>query len=220
MIYSIYKVTNKITDKVYIGFTCDLTRRISEHKRKYSKINYIFYHSIRKHGWENFIWETIYQSKDKDHALMMEQHFIEHHRSYVGFDDCVGYNTSLGGEGNYGEKKNSKKKEFAFKHDGNIVTGINLYKFCTENSLGYSSMKEVLRGERKSYKGYTNINDNFIPRAERIYKLYNTLTNEVETFSNIAQFSIDNNLNRTRVTCLLQGKAKSHRHYLSINTFI
>jgi group I intron endonuclease len=93
-IYSIYKLTNQLTGKVYIGFDSKPVYRQKQHQYKHKKINTKFYRSIRKYGWENFTWEVIYQSKDGEHCLnIMEPYFINHYNSLI-----EGYNTTIGGE--------------------------------------------------------------------------------------------------------------------------
>jgi group I intron endonuclease len=102
-IYSIYKVTNLVNGKIYIGYDSDWPTRISQHRGIYKRTDYAFYYAIRKYGWDNFCWECIYQSKDEYHTKnVMETYFIEYYRSYVGFDDCNGYNMTLGGDGTSG----------------------------------------------------------------------------------------------------------------------
>lgn len=102
-IYSIYKVTNLINGKIYIGFDSNWPARISTHRSKIAKLNRPFYNALHKYGWDNFLWEVIYQSKDGDHTLsVMENYFITEYRSYIGFEDCNGYNLTLGGEGSSG----------------------------------------------------------------------------------------------------------------------
>ena len=111
-IYTIYKAINLINDKVYIGFTSAWPNRINGHNydRKYGVTDHKpFYKAINKHGWENFIWEAIYQSKDLNHTLNeMEPHFIDEYRSWVGFSDCNGYNVTRGGEGTFGCVRSEK----------------------------------------------------------------------------------------------------------------
>jgi group I intron endonuclease len=96
-VYTIYKATNIVNNKVYIGFTSlTLDERSSRHRANSSNNeNTKFYKSIRKYGWNNFIWEIIYQSLNYEHTLNeMERHFIEEYNSYKD-----GYNSTLGGEG-------------------------------------------------------------------------------------------------------------------------
>jgi len=107
--YTIYRARNAVNDKVYIGFTSRWPNRISGHDydRRYNKSdNKAFYNAIKKYGWDNFVWEAIYQSKDYEHTLkVMESHFINEHRSWVGFENSNGYNITKGGEGTTGWKK-------------------------------------------------------------------------------------------------------------------
>jgi len=106
-IYSIYKVTNTINGKVYIGFDSNWPRRKNVHKHNYNKLNYRFYKAIRKYGWNNFEWSLLFQSKDKDYTLKtMEPYFIIEYNSYKN-----GYNSTLGGEGIFGFSRKQSKEE-------------------------------------------------------------------------------------------------------------
>lgn len=99
--YSIYKVTNKINQKVYIGFSKDWKARKRRHKSIYTTHQSKFYTALKTHGWENFIWEEIYCSLDKDHCFRtMEQFFIEEYDSIKN-----GYNITEGGCGTLGSTK-------------------------------------------------------------------------------------------------------------------
>lgn len=109
IIYTIYKVTNKINNKVYIGFTSNYFARIKQHKKCLTQKTYKskFHSAIRKYGWDNFHWEILYQSKDKEHCFDIEKYFILENKSYT---KC-GYNMSLGGEGNLGFTHSEKTKQ-------------------------------------------------------------------------------------------------------------
>lgn len=92
----IYKATNKINGKSYIGQTLyPLNVRISQHKheanRKYK--NSHFYKAIRKYGIENFEWRTLgrYSIEELNN---IEIKTIE---KYDAFDK--GYNLTVGGDG-------------------------------------------------------------------------------------------------------------------------
>ena len=94
-VYSIYRATNTINGKVYIGFDSNWPKRKSEHKTVSKHAQFKFYNAIRKHGWDNFVWDIIYQSLDHDHCLdVMEQYFIDQYDSI-----CNGYNSTRGGAG-------------------------------------------------------------------------------------------------------------------------
>jgi len=115
VIYSIYKATNKVNNKVYIGFDYNWPSRKQTHfynHRSKSCPKWAFYGALKKYGWDNFIWEVIYQSKEKEHTLKtMENYFINEYRSYIGFSGCMGYNSTLGGEGTFGKFQSKKNKQ-------------------------------------------------------------------------------------------------------------
>jgi len=92
----IYKATNKIDDKCYIGQTKKkLQTRIYDHlrKSKYTDLNIHFYNAIRKYGWDNFKWEVLCECESKRELDEMEFHYIKQYDSYDN-----GYNMTLGGD--------------------------------------------------------------------------------------------------------------------------
>lgn len=114
-IYSIYKATNKISGKSYIGFTVNLASRKRAHFyfAFHKKQNSAFYNALRKHGWDTFEWEILYQSEDRANCIsVMELFYIEKYRTYIGFSDCNGYNMTLGGEGTFGAIHKPRSKEY------------------------------------------------------------------------------------------------------------
>jgi len=97
-IYSIYKITNTINGKVYIGFDSNWPNRQKSHRYSLDKRNQKLYCAMRKYGWDKFVWEVIYQSKDGKHCLnVMESFFIKEYNSFK-----KGYNLTMGGEGTLG----------------------------------------------------------------------------------------------------------------------
>lgn len=101
----IYKVTNLINNKVYIGQSDNIAHRWRIH-RDHSlnncghDYNCIFYKAIRKYGLENFKFEVI-EECSKDELNNRERYWIKHYKSYLGFKDCRGYNMTLGGQSTY-----------------------------------------------------------------------------------------------------------------------
>ena len=92
MIYSIYKITNTVNNKCYIGFTHNPKLRWKNHKNS-SHIRRPLYESMKKHGVDNFTFEILYQSDDREHTLLvMEPYYIELYNSYN-----KGYNCTKGG---------------------------------------------------------------------------------------------------------------------------
>jgi group I intron endonuclease len=149
-IYSIYKATNTINGKVYIGFDSSWPKRLKKHKIDSKFKNYKFHRAIRKHGWDNFKWEVIYQSYDYEHCLKtMESHFITEYDSFT-----KGYNSTLGGEGTLGHKKTiseESKKKMSISQTGqikSIETKLKISKTMSGKSKSKIHCKNISKGQK------------------------------------------------------------------------
>lgn len=93
----IYKITNDINDKIYIGKTCDsIEERWKEHCRDYLKPSVSkrpLYNAIRRYGIEHFQIEEIEQCNNNN-INEQEQYWIQYYNSYHN-----GYNATRGGDG-------------------------------------------------------------------------------------------------------------------------
>lgn len=103
----IYKITNKINGKIYIGLTIrSFKSRISNHKNNFIKNKYpgiALYKAFKKYGYENFESSIIVEGDfNKKLLVELEKHYIRLHNSYAGVGN-KGYNLTTGGEG--GENK-------------------------------------------------------------------------------------------------------------------
>ena len=157
-IYSIYKATNTITGKSYIGYSSNWSqrKRIHKHTAKTSKRNYLFYNSINKHGFENFVWEVLYQSKDKLYTLsVMEDFFINEYNTLSPY----GYNTKTGGSGGNLSEESRKKlsdsrkgMKFSESHLKNLSIS-HLGKKHTEEQK--QKIANSLKGKPKTLKSVT-----------------------------------------------------------------
>lgn len=100
----IYKITNLINNKVYIGQTIDYERRINEHIRHYPNSNYhdfnsLLYRAIRKYGINNFSFEMI-EECDTNELDDKEIKWIKKYNAYCNWPNSNGYNMTIGGQGN------------------------------------------------------------------------------------------------------------------------
>lgn len=98
--FIIYKITNLINDKVYIGKTCrDLTTRWKEHwSCALNKAdNFYLHNAMRKYGQENFKIEQIDIANTIDELNLKEQEYIT---LYNALNNKTGYNLTRGGDGN------------------------------------------------------------------------------------------------------------------------
>lgn len=94
----IYKITNKINGKSYIGQTTNYRRRFREHKKLgYGKEeNKYLYNAIKKYGLENFTFEVI-ENKTSNYNEK-EKYWIKYYHTWVEDPECWGYNRTPGGD--------------------------------------------------------------------------------------------------------------------------
>lgn len=98
--FIVYKHTNKINGKVYIGITC---QKLNDRWRKgkgYNKGTYI-YNAIQKYGWNNFEHEVLLDGLTEKEARKKETELISFYKSN---DERFGYNLTEGGEHNIPNK--------------------------------------------------------------------------------------------------------------------
>lgn len=169
----IYKITNVINGKCYIGFT---ERPIAERKAEHFSPCQIhrrtkLYSAIKHYGRDNFTYDAIYCSKDVGHCLsVMEPHFIN------VFDSInFGYNLTIGGDrqvftdeirakisqskmGHTVSKetreklaiKNRKTWKIVFP-DGKEEITTNLMQFCQNLNLNYFSIAKTAATNQPCY---------------------------------------------------------------------
>ena len=97
----IYKFTNKINNKVYIGKADNLEERFKSHKRNYNNENLAdyytkFYRALRKYGFENFEYEVV-ESNSGWTEETLNQKEIEYISLYMATEETFGYNIQKGG---------------------------------------------------------------------------------------------------------------------------
>ena len=103
----IYKVTNKVNGKCYIGKTIyNLEYRKKGHLKVKNIRNYPFYNALNKYGLGSFTWETIYVCNNEEELNKMEMYFIKELNTL----HPNGYNLSLGGDGQSGFKHSEESK--------------------------------------------------------------------------------------------------------------
>ena len=88
-IVGVYKITNKLNNKIYIGSSVNCKGRWSVHKCKASD-QYIS-RAMKKYGVENFIFEII-ETCEIEQLREREQYWLDHFKSY---DREIGYNIGI-----------------------------------------------------------------------------------------------------------------------------
>ena len=103
--YVVYRHTNKINQKVYIGMTMQKPERRWREGNGYLSLH--FSNAIKKYGWDNFKHEIVLNDLSKEEACEAEKLLIE---MYNATDPDYGYNEAIGGEGGGMYKKHHSEK--------------------------------------------------------------------------------------------------------------
>lgn len=159
MNYKVYKHTNLTNNKIYIGITQQNVEKRWQKGYGYKEQVY-FYSAIKKHGWDNFKHEILFDNLTEKEAMEKE---IELINKYKSNDRKYGYNLSKGGE-TY--KENFKKrygKEVANSRrirvlNANTKEFIAIYESqnlaATILGIKRKGINKNCRGISKTYKGY------------------------------------------------------------------
>lgn len=98
-----YKITNKVTGKIYIGITSKTAeQRFDGHiydARRRTKVIRPLHAALRKYPFDCWIIETIGAASTWESLCELERALIAQHRST---ERGIGYNVALGGEGALG----------------------------------------------------------------------------------------------------------------------
>ena len=151
----IYKITNRINDKIYIGQTSrSIEMRWKEHVRhafepNVAGYNSHFYKSIRKYGISNFTVDLI----EKCSNGLMNEREIFWIDFYNSFNPKYGYNLTRGGEGT----RSINYEEVYERYDN----GESIAEISINMDISRSNLAQIL-------KGYDNYN--MAMNIERGYK--------------------------------------------------
>jgi len=200
----LYKITNIVNQKCYVGFTSiSIEDRFATHLRNsnYKRCSQKIYNAIRKYGKENFIVEQIYSGED---ALEKENYFIKYY--------CAEYNMAEGGnkppsqKGRTGKMSEATKEKLRkpkpprTKEHIEKLRQANIGKIVSRESV--EKMLETKRNNPSSFhRPYGNTN-----RAKTYFVIHPDGKEEI--VYNIAEFARNYNLQKSSITLVCQGKRK------------
>lgn len=148
--YYIYRITNNINGKTYIG------------QHKYKKLNDYYMGSVKilkqaqkKYGKENFKKEIlVFNISKREHIDLLERTFIASERERVGIENC--YNITDGGEGVCGSISEEAKKKISEAHKGRTHSEETRKKLSEINKGKHLSeeTKKKISENRKGFEGH------------------------------------------------------------------
>ena len=211
----IYKITNQINQKIYIGLTRDsIENRWESHKKKASQYpNRYLYDAMNHYGYDNFTIEQIEECNDD----ILDEREIYWIAFFNSTDPSIGYNLTTGGGGGNTWKLNQHKLE-----TGEKIRQANLgseYVPITKESLQEDIINKLTAEEMcKKYhcSGAT--------LRKRVQEFFNTNLSSLRTVENSGQF-IKKEIDKEQlyldiIECKLTNQQIAEKYGVSDHTII
>jgi group I intron endonuclease len=208
----IYKITNLINQKIYIGYTTrSLERRFNCHIVDSKNPKYPIQRAIKKYGKANFAIEVI------DFADSFEE-LCQKEILWIGRLDSmnpkVGYNLTKGGGGQLGRVQSTEEKAKRVKNRQQRIKCIETNEVfesivSATKKFGFSNghIRQHLKGSISSVKGFTfeYLDKKNIVKKERKI-VFCVTTNEI--FKTVSEAAKKYNISRSNITNVLSGRTK------------
>ena len=223
--YYIYKATNKINGKSYIGQTIDFEHRKKTHLNRrdgYCDPNSIFHKALDKYGAENFEWEILMEVPGKQFANAMEIEMIRKYGTYKP----NGYNLTKGGDG--GSMWNAKPVvcltkdgEFVKRYDSASETSEDgfyyggVLKSCRDASAQTKGFIFMFEDEYKKHGGRKKANYPMPKQAKEIYQC-DMNGNLIKKFPMVKMAEEELGIHHSRIIGCATGKDKSAGGYIFV----
>lgn len=208
----IYKITNKVNGKSYIGqtrYTVEFRWRQHIHK----KDNVYFHNAIHKYGIENFTVETLEECNYED----LNSREIFYIAKYNTFKD--GYNLTLGGDGNKRLLLDDKYDEIKSLY----LSGFSTNKIATLYKVDKASISKILKQLGVKFRNNSlNINNQEFQELVKDYQTGYSLKELAKRYDcsppGLKEFLIRKGVNLRERYSLLQdqqGQEEMIKHYIN-----
>ena len=208
----IYKITNIINNKMYIGSSENLERRRNEHFRELKAnrhSNVKLQHAYNKYGVDNFKFEVLEYVADINCLLNTEQKWLDEFRVY---DRGIGYNIAISASAPMKGRKHTKetKKRYSEmrKGDKNYNFGKKMPREAVEK------MRIKISGENSVWYGRKHTQEEIEKMKAGSKKSRPIICIETgEVFNKISDACIDNNLDVSDILKVCNKDRKSSGGY-------
>lgn len=151
----IYKITNLLNGKVYIGQSINIAQRWKDHRsrpfQKHKYDNSSLYRAIQKYGLDNFLFEVIEECSSEE-LNAKEQFWIKQYKSYL---TDFGYNLTMGGDA--GSKANCKLSVEQVKEIYDLLANTTQTQTSIAQQYGVKQnyISDLNQGIYQAQPGYT-----------------------------------------------------------------
>lgn len=202
----IYKITNKVNGKIYIGKTVrSLDKRWKEHcqsSRKTQCEKRPLYEAMKKYGIENFEFSLI-EECDENILSEKEKYWIEYYGSFKN-----GYNATIGGDGK------------SYIDYDLVVASYKELKSCIDVAkklnINESTVRYILKLRQENIISSPEVNKMKYGKTVNMYSKDGKYIKTFPSFSDAGQYLIDNNLTncklstiRTHISEVCKGKRRT-----------
>lgn len=193
----IYKAVCLINNKIYIGQTKCLSKRIKEHIRSAKKgnTNSVFHKAISKYGIDNFKFEEVYNGDDDIDNI--EAYFIRYYCSY--FKNGFGYNMSFGAANKGFNHSEAYKLQLSKRMKNNSYAKGRKLTDIDKERLRLARLKNPICETSKLKMNDDKLNLN----------IFTFINKDIVFSGNMRDFSKLYKLNRSNITKLCSGKLKT-----------
>ena len=208
----IYKITNKLNEKCYIGQSKHIETRWKEHRygQGYTKRRTTLYSAFNKYGIENFEFEVLEECEESE-LDNLEKYYIKKFNSFES-----GYNMNNGGKRVHVEHTKEWHRKIGEKHKGKIVSD-EVRKKISNSLKGHTlseHTKELLRisstGRVKSENEIQKISD----KVSKPIIQFDLSGNFIKSYKNARIASAETNINFSNISSCCNGKRKKAGGYI------
>ena len=149
--WCVYKHTNKINQKVYIGITSQNPKYRWANGEGYKGQG--FYYAIKKYGWNNFTHEILEKNLTQEKACEREKYYID---LYNSKNSSYGYNRTNGGENaRIGSDNFRARKILQCELNGDIIREWDCITDAANHlKIAKTTINNCLSKEKNSAGGY------------------------------------------------------------------
>lgn len=211
----IYKISNLINDKIYIGQTIEsIEKRWKRHTWKSTKNRnaMAITNAIIKYGENNFIIEQIDSAENLEDLNKKEEYYIKYYNSI----SPNGYNIKYGG--NNKRLSEETKLKISISNKGKTITE-ETRKKLSDSHKGWVPSEETRQKWRDAFSGKRPSEKTIQGSIEYNQKTFTLLSpdGELVTFTNMKKFCLENNLSNSKLCLVAKGVRKTHKGWTRPN---
>lgn len=227
MKYIVYRTTNLVNGKIYVGVHGTLDPNVfdgylgcntyASRPSTYNNESAVFKRAVKKYGPENFVRETLYVYDNREEAYLKEKEIVN--EEFISRSDT--YNICLGGlGGNFNEKP-----LYQFDTEGNLIkkwdSSFEALQFYHIKS--YHNLETCLQFKERMKGFYWSRDENIDislyskgrMKAKKVYKYSGETLKCIAEYDSINQASKENYINRTNLSCYIRSKSLINGFYFS-----